>query len=41
MIGGQFDLMLAKLIVHGGTRDEALARARRALDEFTSRAWPP
>jgi acetyl-CoA/propionyl-CoA carboxylase biotin carboxyl carrier protein len=26
--------MLAKLIVHGGTREEALARARRALDEF-------
>src|SRR3954469_20389343 len=26
--------MLAKLIVHGGTREEALARSRRALDEF-------
>jgi acetyl-CoA/propionyl-CoA carboxylase, biotin carboxylase, biotin carboxyl carrier protein len=34
VIGGQFDSMLAKLIVHGGTREEALARARRALDEF-------
>jgi len=35
VIGGQFDSMLAKLIVHGATREEALARSRRALDEFT------
>ena len=35
VIGGQFDSMLAKLIVHGGTREEALARSRRALAEFT------
>jgi len=34
VIGGQFDSMLAKLIVYGATRAEALARARRALDEF-------
>ncbi|VBA48305.1 acetyl/propionyl/methylcrotonyl-CoA carboxylase subunit alpha [Mycobacterium pseudokansasii] len=34
VIGGQFDSMLAKLIVHGADRGEALARARRALDEF-------
>ena len=35
VIGGQFDSMLAKLIVTGATRDEALARVpRRALDEF-------
>ncbi|QNG19467.1 acetyl/propionyl/methylcrotonyl-CoA carboxylase subunit alpha [Rhodococcus triatomae] len=34
VIGGQFDSMLAKLIVTGATRDQALARARRALDEF-------
>jgi len=34
MIGGAFDSLLAKLIVHGESRDEALARARRALDEF-------
>ncbi len=34
VIGGQFDSMLAKLIVTGATRDEALARARRALAEF-------
>jgi acetyl-CoA/propionyl-CoA carboxylase biotin carboxyl carrier protein len=34
VIGGQFDSMLAKLIVTGATRNEALARARRALAEF-------
>ena len=34
VIGGAFDSLLAKLIVWGETRDEALARARRALDEF-------
>jgi len=34
VIGGQFDSMLAKLIVHGATREEALQRSRRALDEF-------
>ncbi|GFG72938.1 acetyl/propionyl/methylcrotonyl-CoA carboxylase subunit alpha [Mycobacterium botniense] len=34
VIGGQFDSMLAKLIVYGATRQEAIARARRALDEF-------
>ena len=34
VIGGQFDSMLSKLIVWGETRDEALARARRALDEY-------
>ena len=34
VIGGQFDSMLAKLIVYGADRQEALARARRALDEF-------
>ncbi|MBY6538880.1 acetyl/propionyl/methylcrotonyl-CoA carboxylase subunit alpha [Rhodococcus sp. BP-349] len=35
VIGGQFDSMLAKLIVTGATREEALARSRRALEEFT------
>lgn len=35
VIGGQFDSMLAKLIVTGATRDQALARSRRALAEFT------
>ncbi len=34
VIGGQFDSMLAKLIVTGETREQALERARRALDEF-------
>jgi acetyl-CoA/propionyl-CoA carboxylase biotin carboxyl carrier protein len=34
VIGGAFDSLLAKLIVTGETRSEALARARRALDEF-------
>ena len=34
VIGGQFDSMLAKLIVTGASRTEALQRARRALDEF-------
>ncbi|WP_139805975.1 biotin/lipoyl-containing protein, partial [Mycobacterium avium] len=34
VIGGQFDSMLSKLIVYGADRQQALARARRALDEF-------
>jgi acetyl-CoA/propionyl-CoA carboxylase biotin carboxyl carrier protein len=34
VIGGAFDSLLAKLIIWGETRDEALARARRALGEF-------
>jgi acetyl-CoA/propionyl-CoA carboxylase biotin carboxyl carrier protein len=34
IIGGAFDSLLAKLIIWGETRDEALARARRALDEY-------
>ena len=33
-ISSRFDSMLAKLIVHGTTRDEAIARMRRALSEF-------
>jgi acetyl-CoA/propionyl-CoA carboxylase biotin carboxyl carrier protein len=33
VIGGNFDSLLAKVIVHGRTRAEALERARRALDE--------
>ncbi|RNE48786.1 acetyl/propionyl/methylcrotonyl-CoA carboxylase subunit alpha [Corynebacterium alimapuense] len=40
VIGGQFDSMLAKLIVTGETRDEALSRARRALAEFTVEGMP-
>lgn len=35
VVGGQFDSLLAKLIVTGATRAEALERARRALAEFT------
>ncbi len=34
VIGGNFDSLLAKLIVTGATRRQALERARRALDEF-------
>ena len=34
-IGGNFDSLLAKLIVTGATRSEAIARARRALAEFS------
>jgi acetyl-CoA/propionyl-CoA carboxylase biotin carboxyl carrier protein len=34
VIGGAFDSLLAKLIVTGETRIEALERARRALDEY-------
>jgi acetyl-CoA/propionyl-CoA carboxylase biotin carboxyl carrier protein len=34
VIGGQFDSLLAKLIVFGSTRLEALERSRRALDEL-------
>ncbi|MDY6810128.1 MAG: acetyl/propionyl/methylcrotonyl-CoA carboxylase subunit alpha [Actinomycetota bacterium] len=34
VIGGQFDSMLAKLIVTGETREQALERSKRALAEF-------
>ncbi|WP_033441026.1 acetyl/propionyl/methylcrotonyl-CoA carboxylase subunit alpha [Saccharothrix sp. NRRL B-16314] len=34
VIGGQFDSLLAKLIVTGENRTQALERARRALDEM-------
>jgi acetyl-CoA/propionyl-CoA carboxylase biotin carboxyl carrier protein len=34
VIGGNFDSLLAKLIVTGATRQEAIERSRRALDEF-------
>lgn len=40
VIGGQFDSMLAKLIVHGETREEALRRAKRALDEYVIEGMP-
>ncbi|MEU4766365.1 biotin carboxylase N-terminal domain-containing protein [Actinosynnema sp. NPDC023794] len=34
VVGGQFDSMLAKLVVWGPTREQALRRARRALREY-------
>ncbi|MGI8680644.1 MAG: acetyl/propionyl/methylcrotonyl-CoA carboxylase subunit alpha [Mycobacteriales bacterium] len=34
-IGQAFDSLLAKLIVSGASREQALERSRRALDEFT------
>ncbi len=34
VIGGAFDSMLAKLIITGATRTQALERSRRALNEF-------
>lgn len=40
VIGGQFDSMLGKLIVWGGTREEALARSRRALAEYKVEGLP-
>ncbi|QUW18535.1 biotin carboxylase N-terminal domain-containing protein [Agrococcus sp. Marseille-Q4369] len=40
VIGGNFDSMLAKLIVTGRDRAEALSRARRALAEFEVEGLP-
>ncbi|MDO5097655.1 MAG: acetyl/propionyl/methylcrotonyl-CoA carboxylase subunit alpha [Corynebacterium sp.] len=40
VIGGQFDSMLAKLIVFGETREEALQRSRRALAEYIVEGMP-
>ncbi|RAV32914.1 acetyl/propionyl/methylcrotonyl-CoA carboxylase subunit alpha [Corynebacterium heidelbergense] len=40
VIGGQFDSMMAKLIVWGESREQALARAARALDEYTVEGLP-
>ncbi|OLT56125.1 acetyl-/propionyl-CoA carboxylase subunit alpha [Corynebacterium sp. CNJ-954] len=40
VIGGQFDSMLAKLIVTGDDREQALSRARRALDEYVVEGLP-
>ncbi|MEO8715952.1 MAG: acetyl-CoA carboxylase biotin carboxylase subunit, partial [Acetobacteraceae bacterium] len=34
MVPPYYDSLIAKLIVHAATRPEAIARARRALDEF-------
>jgi acetyl-CoA/propionyl-CoA carboxylase biotin carboxyl carrier protein len=39
-VAGAFDSMLAKLIITGATRGEALQRARRALDELVVEGMP-
>jgi acetyl-CoA/propionyl-CoA carboxylase biotin carboxyl carrier protein len=40
VISGAFDSLLAKLIVTGSSREDALERARRALDEFEVAGLP-
>jgi acetyl-CoA/propionyl-CoA carboxylase biotin carboxyl carrier protein len=40
VIGGAFDSMLAKLIVTGNTRQQAVERSRRALAEFVVEGMP-
>ncbi|MBK4348877.1 acetyl/propionyl/methylcrotonyl-CoA carboxylase subunit alpha [Lacisediminihabitans changchengi] len=40
VISGAFDSLLAKLIVTGTSREDALERARRALDEFEVAGLP-
>ncbi|MFT2816953.1 acetyl/propionyl/methylcrotonyl-CoA carboxylase subunit alpha [Leifsonia sp. A12D58] len=40
VISGSFDSLLAKLIITGATREEALERSRRALDEFEIAGLP-
>src|SRR6187431_1400780 len=39
-VSGNFDSMIAKLIVTGATREQAIQRARRALAEFTIEGLP-
>jgi acetyl-CoA/propionyl-CoA carboxylase biotin carboxyl carrier protein len=39
-IPGAFDSLIAKLIVTGRTREQALERSRRALDEFVVEGMP-
>lgn len=39
-VPGAFDSLLCKLIVTGATREQALQRARRALDEFEIEGMP-
>ena len=39
-VAGAFDSMLAKLIVYGSSRAEALERSRRALDELVVEGMP-
>jgi acetyl-CoA/propionyl-CoA carboxylase biotin carboxyl carrier protein len=40
VVSGSFDSMIAKLIVTGKTREEALARSRRALSEMEVHGMP-
>ncbi len=40
VVAGQFDSMMGKLIVWGATREQALARSRRALAEFRIEGVP-
>ncbi|WP_138414871.1 acetyl/propionyl/methylcrotonyl-CoA carboxylase subunit alpha [Sinomonas gamaensis] len=40
VISGNFDSMLAKLVVSGATREQALQRSRRALDELVITGMP-
>ncbi|MCM3506231.1 ATP-grasp domain-containing protein [Curtobacterium sp. ODYSSEY 48 V2] len=40
VVSGSFDSMLAKLVVTGATREEALERSRRALAEFEVTGLP-
>jgi acetyl-CoA/propionyl-CoA carboxylase biotin carboxyl carrier protein len=39
-VPGAFDSLVAKLIVSGSTREQALERSRRALDEFVVEGMP-
>ncbi|WP_372696843.1 biotin carboxylase N-terminal domain-containing protein [Arthrobacter sp. JSM 101049] len=39
-VSGNFDSMIAKLIITGATRDQAATRARRALDEMAIEGMP-
>jgi len=39
-IPGAFDSLIAKLVVWGNTREQAIARSRRALDEFVVDGMP-
>ena len=39
-VPGAFDSLLGKLVITGSSREEALARARRALDEFLIEGMP-
>ncbi len=39
-VPGSFDSLVAKIIVHGADREQALARSRRALKEFVIEGMP-